>query len=46
MYLVNEVCGIADTHERATRVYVILPTIQFLVILEGQVESFVFRLKE
>jgi hypothetical protein len=46
MYLVNKVCRVADTHERAARIDVILPTIQFLVVLERQVEPFVFCLKE
>lgn len=46
MHLVNKVCGIADTHERTARIDVILPTIQFIVALERQVEPFVLRLKE
>jgi len=35
MYLVNKVGRIADTHERAARVDIILPTVQLLVVLEG-----------
>ena len=46
MHLVNKVCRVADTHERAPRVDVILPTIQFLVVLQGQVESLVLRFKK
>ena len=46
MYLVNKVGGIADTHERAARVDVILPTVQLLVVLERQVEPLVLRLEK
>lgn len=46
VYLVNKVCRIADTHEGAARIDVILPTIQLLVVLEGEVEPFALRLKE
>ena len=42
----NEVGRVADPHERAARVDVILPAVQLLVVLERQVESFVFRLKK
>lgn len=46
MHLVDKVCRVTDTHERAARVDVILPTVQLLVVLERQVEPFVFRLKK
>ena len=46
MHLVDKVGGVADTHERAARVDVILPTVQLLVVLERQVEPLVLRLKK
>lgn len=46
MYLVNKVRRIADTHKRAARVDVILPTIQLLVVLERKEEPFASRLNE
>ena len=41
VYLVNEIGRIADTHERAAGVDIILPAIQLLVVLERQVEPLV-----
>ena len=41
MYLVDKVGRIADTHEGAAGVNVILPTVQLLVVLERQVEPLV-----
>ena len=46
MYLVDKVGRVADTHERAARVDVVLPTIQLLVVFERQVEPLVLRLKK
>ena len=46
VYLVNKVGRVADTHERAARVDVILPTVQFLVALKRQVEPLVLRLEK
>ena len=46
MYLVNKVGRVANTHKRAARVDVILPTVQLLVVLEGQVEPLILRLEE
>jgi len=46
MYLVDKVGRVADTHERAARVDVVLPTVQLLVVLERQVEPLVLRLKK
>jgi hypothetical protein len=46
MYLVNKVGRVADTHKRAARVDVILPTVQLLIVLERQVEPLVLCFKE
>ena len=46
MHLVNKVGRVADTHERAARVDVILPTVQLLVVLERQMEPLVLRLEK
>ena len=46
MYLVDKVGRVADTHERAARVDIILPTVQLLVVLERQVEPLVLCLKK
>jgi hypothetical protein len=46
MYLVDKVGRVADTHKRAARVDVILPTVQLLVVLERQVEPLVLRLEK
>ena len=46
VYLVDKVGRVADTHKRAAGVDVILPTVQFLVVLERQVEPLVLRLEE
>lgn len=46
MHLVNKVGGIANDQERAITVYVVLPVVQVIVVLERQVEPPVFRLKE
>ena len=46
MYLVDKVGRVADTHERAARVDVILPTVQLLVVLERQMDPLVLRLKK
>jgi hypothetical protein len=39
MDLMNEVGGMGNAHKGATGVYVVLPPIQFLIVLERQVES-------
>ena len=39
--LVDKVCGIADTHERASGVDIILPTIQLFIVLQGEMIPFV-----
>lgn len=44
--LVNKVCRIADAHERAARVDIVLPTIQLFVVLEREVETLVLRFEE
>ena len=46
MHLVDKVGRVADTHKRATRVDIILPTVQLLVVLERQVKPLVLRLKK
>jgi hypothetical protein len=46
MNLVHKVGGIADAHERTPRVHVVLPTIDFLVVLEGEVIPLVLGLKQ
>jgi hypothetical protein len=39
---VNEIGGVADAHERAPRVDVVLPTVEFLVTLQCKVILLVF----
>ena len=39
--LVNEVGGVANTHERTARIDVILPAVQLLIVLERQMEPFI-----
>lgn len=41
MYLMNEICGIADPHKGTPRIDVVLPTIYFFVVLEGEPILFV-----
>lgn len=42
----KKVGRIADAHERFAGVDVILPAIEFLLVLEGKVEPLLFRLEE
>jgi hypothetical protein len=44
--LVDEVCGVADSHERTSRVNVILPSVEFFVIFERKMKSLVFCFQE
>ncbi len=45
MDLVYKVCWVADAHQRTPRVYVILPTVELLIVLEREEEPFVLGLK-
>ena len=46
VYLVNKIRRVADTHEGAARIDVVLPSIQFIVVFESHVNSLLFRLEE
>ena len=46
VHFVHKVCRVADTHEGATRVDVVLPSVEFLVALERKVHTLVFGFKQ
>lgn len=46
MDFMNKIDGVAESHERATRVNVILPTVDFVVALEIEIDFAILCLDE
>jgi hypothetical protein len=46
VYLMYEICGVADAHEGAPGIDVVLPAIELLVTFEGEMVLFVFGFEE
>lgn len=46
MHLVHEICWVANAHQRAPGVDVILPTIELLIVFESKMVSLVLGLEQ